>query len=162
MPAATVALRSHRWFGNVRELMSAVRRAAVIDAAALAGPDDRGLGEDTVRSMLPVSIAGMPWGASPEESARLLATLDRTGAHVTPTVDALRVSRMTSYRMRHRHGIVLKRGVARRRLAPPRMVEKRRGAGAGGSVLYLRRHNGLSPPLLIEQGENAGERIGYI
>jgi transcriptional regulator with PAS, ATPase and Fis domain len=106
---AMAALRRHRWPGNVRELMSVVRRAVVIgdgkliDAASLIGLDEP--------PVVPAQGAA-PKPGSPEERARLLATLDRTGENVTSTADALRVSRVTLYRMLRRHGIELKRGLA--------------------------------------------------
>ena len=112
---AMAALRRHRWPGNVRELMSVVRRAVVIgdgpliEANTLTGLQDP-----------PVAIAGSappkPGSASKpgsaEERAALLATLDRTGENITSTADALRVSRVTLYRMLRRHRIELKRGLA--------------------------------------------------
>jgi transcriptional regulator of acetoin/glycerol metabolism len=87
--------------------MSVVRRAVVIgdgpliDTAALTGLDEVAAVE---------SVAAKP--GSPEERATLLATLERLGENVTSTADALRVSRVTLYRMLRRHGIVLKRGLA--------------------------------------------------
>jgi transcriptional regulator with PAS, ATPase and Fis domain len=106
---AMAALRRYRWPGNVRELMSVVRRAVVIgdgpviDTASLIGLDERPAG---------VSLPAAPKPGSPEERAKLLATLDRMGENVTSTADALRVSRVTLYRMLRRHGIELKRGLA--------------------------------------------------
>ena len=106
-PEALAVLRSNRWPGNVRELMSVVRRAVVIgdgpviDTAALTGLDACSVVEP---------VAAKP--GSPEERAALLATLERLGENVTSTADALRVSRVTLYRMLRRHGIVLKRGLA--------------------------------------------------
>ncbi|HBK06621.1 MAG TPA: sigma-54-dependent Fis family transcriptional regulator [Acetobacteraceae bacterium] len=108
-PDATSALRRHRWPGNVRELMSVVRRAVVvgdgplIDATILIGLDDHADG---------TPVPGVPKPGSPEERASLLETLERTGENITSTADALRVSRVTLYRMLRRHGIVLKRGLA--------------------------------------------------
>jgi len=98
----------------VRELMSVVRRAVVIgdgkliDTTALIALDDRPL--DVPLSTPPVSAAPKP--GSPEERATLLATLERMEENITSTADALRVSRVTLYRMLRRHGIVLKRGLA--------------------------------------------------
>jgi transcriptional regulator with PAS, ATPase and Fis domain len=106
---AAAALRRYRWPGNVRELMSVVRRAVVvgdgplIDAATLIGLDDRSDAS---------GVQGVPKPGSPEERASLLETLERTGENITSTADALRVSRVTLYRMLRRHRIVLKRGLA--------------------------------------------------
>ncbi len=108
-PDATAALQRYRWPGNVRELMSVVRRAVVvgdgklIEAATLIGLDDR------VEGTPP---HGSPKPGTAEERTLLLDTLERTGENITSTADALRVSRVTLYRMLRRHGIVLKRGLA--------------------------------------------------
>jgi transcriptional regulator with PAS, ATPase and Fis domain len=112
--AAMAALRRYHWPGNVRELMSVVRRAVVvgdgdlIDAAALSGLDDQSVLDRGPACPAPAA----PKPGSAEERAALLETLDRTGENVTSTADALRVSRVTLYRMLRRHGIVLKRGLA--------------------------------------------------
>ncbi|HEY0184467.1 MAG TPA: sigma 54-interacting transcriptional regulator [Rhodopila sp.] len=106
---AMAALLRNRWPGNVRELMSVVRRAVVIgdgtliDMAALIGLDERLATPHVGRPAKP---------GSAEERAMLLAALDRMGENITSTADALRVSRVTLYRMLRRHGIVLKRGLA--------------------------------------------------
>ena len=119
---AMAALHRHLWPGNVRELMSVVRRAVVIgdgpsiDTAALIGLDDRPEGRPVGRPVgRPISPTSVPVAlkpGSPEERARLLATLDRMGENITSTADALGVSRVTLYRMLRRHDIELKRGLA--------------------------------------------------
>jgi transcriptional regulator with PAS, ATPase and Fis domain len=119
---AMALLRCNRWPGNVRELMSVIRRAVVIgdgpliDTTALVGLDDCAIADPVqAPAATPVSDAqppATPKPGSPEERATLLATLDRMGENITSTADALRVSRVTLYRMLRRHGIVLKRGLA--------------------------------------------------
>jgi transcriptional regulator with PAS, ATPase and Fis domain len=112
-PDALAALRRNRWPGNVRELMSVVRRAVVIgdgkliDTTALIGLDDRPPGASAPPA--PPSAAAKPGSA--EERVMLLAALEQMGENITSTADALRVSRVTLYRMLRRHGIVLKRGL---------------------------------------------------
>ncbi|HEY0423222.1 MAG TPA: sigma 54-interacting transcriptional regulator, partial [Rhodopila sp.] len=106
---AMAALRRYRWPGNVRELMSVVRRAVVvgdgplIDSTMLIGLEDR---PD------PTGVPILLKPGSAEERTALLATLERTGENITSAADALRVSRVTLYRMLRRHDIVLKRGLA--------------------------------------------------
>jgi transcriptional regulator with PAS, ATPase and Fis domain len=106
---AMAALRRYRWPGNVRELMSVVRRAVVvgdgplIDSTMLIGLEDR---PD------PTGVPVLLKPGSAEERTALLATLERTGENITSAADALRVSRVTLYRMLRRHDIVLKRGLA--------------------------------------------------
>ena len=117
-PDAMAALCQYRWPGNVRELMSVVRRAVVIgdgdliDATALVGLDDRPTATLMVANPALAAMPVAPKPGSPEERAVLLVTLDRMAENVTLTADALRVSRVTLYRMLRRHGIVLKRGLA--------------------------------------------------
>ncbi len=107
--AAMTALHRHRWPGNVRELMSVVRRAVVvgdgklIDTVSLIGLDD---------PQAPPRLASPPKPGSLEERTTLLAMLERMDENITSTADALKVSRVTLYRMLRRHGIVLKRGLA--------------------------------------------------
>ena len=106
---AMSALLHYRWPGNVRELMSVIRRAVVIgDGPLIDRGSLTGLEEETAAP----SVCATPRPGSPEERAALLATLDRTGENITSTADALRVSRVTLYRMLRRHDIVLKRGLA--------------------------------------------------
>jgi transcriptional regulator with PAS, ATPase and Fis domain len=118
---AMAALLRNRWPGNVRELMSVVRRAVVIgdgpliDTAALVGLDNEPRdAAEALAVVAPVAAASFaaPKPGSAEERATLLATLERMGENITSTADALRVSRVTLYRMLRRHGIVLKRGLA--------------------------------------------------
>lgn len=109
---AMAALVRHRWPGNVRELMSVIRRAVIvgdgpmIDAASLVGLQD---GPEA--GVIPPTVAKP---GSPEERVALLHALNSTDENVTATADAMKVSRVTLYRMLRRHGILLKRG-----LAPP-------------------------------------------
>jgi transcriptional regulator with PAS, ATPase and Fis domain len=121
---AMLALQRYRWPGNVREMMSVIRRAVVvgddtvIGAEAFAGLDDHRspiiplaiIPSATIRSATIASAAPKP--GSPEERAALVATLERTGENITSAADALSVSRVTLYRMLRRHGIALKRGLA--------------------------------------------------
>ena len=109
---AMSALLHYRWPGNVRELMSVIRRAVVIgDGPLIDRGSLTGLEDGTAAPIIAVA----PKPGSPEERTTLLATLERMGENITSTADALRVSRVTLYRMLRRHGIILKRGLA----APP-------------------------------------------
>jgi transcriptional regulator with PAS, ATPase and Fis domain len=107
--AAERLLLRHGWPGNVRELISVVRRAVVVsDDARLDVADLIGLEDAPV----PPQAAPAPKPGSDEERAVLVATLDRTNENITMTAQALRVSRVTLYRMLRRHQIVLKRGLS--------------------------------------------------
>jgi transcriptional regulator with PAS, ATPase and Fis domain len=104
-------LLRYKWPGNVRELISVVRRAVVVsDEARLDVPDLIGL-EDCSASVEAMP-APTPKPGSDEERDALVSTLERTGENITSTAQALRVSRVTLYRMLRRHRIVLKRGLA--------------------------------------------------
>jgi transcriptional regulator with PAS, ATPase and Fis domain len=111
-PEAMAVFLRYRWPGNVRELMSVVRRAVVvgdgslIDLPSLIGLDDR------PAAAAPPEQTAAPRPGSAEERAALLDALERMGENVTSTADALKVSRVTLYRMLRRHGIALKRGLA--------------------------------------------------
>ncbi|HYZ23166.1 MAG TPA: sigma 54-interacting transcriptional regulator [Rhodopila sp.] len=122
--AAEAALRRHHWPGNVRELMSVVRRAVVVgNTPVVQLADLMGLGQPPDQPAARLATAAPPVTplrpGSPEERTILLATLERMGENVTSTADALNVSRVTLYRMLHRHGIILKRG-----LAPPPIARR--------------------------------------
>jgi transcriptional regulator with PAS, ATPase and Fis domain len=109
-PSALTALGRYRWPGNVRELMSVVRRAVIIgdgpliEAATLIGLDDRSESRPTAPATLRPGSA--------EECAALVQALEQTQENITLAAEALKVSRVTLYRMLRRHGILLKRGLA--------------------------------------------------
>jgi transcriptional regulator with PAS, ATPase and Fis domain len=119
-PEAMAALLTYRWPGNVRELMSVVRRAVVVGDGSLIGLSSL-IGLDD-RPASPPEHPAAPRPGSAEERAALVDALERMGENVTSTADALKVSRVTLYRMLRRHGIELKRGLAE----PP--VSRRRPA----------------------------------
>jgi transcriptional regulator with PAS, ATPase and Fis domain len=106
---AMATLLTYHWPGNVRELMSVVRRAVVVSDGSQIGTSALMGLEETAEPPTPVTT---PRPGSAEERATLVHALERMGENVTSTADALKVSRVTLYRMLRRHGIVLKRGLA--------------------------------------------------
>ncbi len=116
-PAALEALRRHDWPGNIRELMSTIRRAVVIGDGPLVGRGELlGLDEPALLisagAIAAPSADGMrPLPGSEEERAALLHALTTTRENVTMTAHELGVSRVTLYRMLRRHGINLHRGL---------------------------------------------------
>jgi transcriptional regulator with GAF, ATPase, and Fis domain len=56
-PNATVALRKHGWPGNVRELENRLKKAIVLCDSTVLGPDDLGLGDDALPTILPLAEA---------------------------------------------------------------------------------------------------------
>jgi transcriptional regulator with PAS, ATPase and Fis domain len=117
-PDALEALRGHPWPGNIRELMSAIRRAVVIgDGPMIArnellGIDD--LATETPASPVSAALSSDPARPQPgteEERRALLHALASTRENVTLTAQELGVSRVTLYRMLRRHAISLHRGL---------------------------------------------------
>jgi transcriptional regulator with PAS, ATPase and Fis domain len=114
-PRAMQMLCRHEWPGNVRELMSVVRRAVVIGdgplvtEADLIGLDGAPRSQPTPPSPLPSPSRPRP--GSEAERDVLLRTLADTQENITSTAQQLGVSRITLYRMLHRHAIVLNRGL---------------------------------------------------
>ncbi|MBV9249578.1 MAG: sigma 54-interacting transcriptional regulator [Acetobacteraceae bacterium] len=111
------ALRRHRWPGNIRELMSVIRRAVVIGDGPVVRLQDL-MGLDDYHEPEPGSrylgSLGKPMPAKPgseEERQALIDALARTQENVTLTAQALGVSRVTLYRMLRRHAISLSRGL---------------------------------------------------
>jgi transcriptional regulator with PAS, ATPase and Fis domain len=122
-PAAMERLRAHAWSGNVRELMSTIRRAVIVtDAARIAADDLYGLNEAELPPPAIQEPAIRPRPGSEAERAVLRDTLLRTQENVTLTAQILSVSRVTLYRMLRRHAIELGRG-----LRGPPIATKGRG-----------------------------------
>ena len=109
-PDAIDALRQHAWPGNVRELMSVIRRTVVIsNSPVVAVTDLIGLhDQDRTPSVPPASKRPLP--GSEEERLALVGALERTQENIAETARELNVSRVTLYRMLHRHAILLTRG----------------------------------------------------
>ncbi len=118
-PAALDALRRHRWPGNIRELMSTIRRAVVIgDGPLLERCELLGLDEPAAAAVaqqvdLPAHAidALRPQPGSEDERMVLMQALASTRENVTLTAQELGVSRVTLYRMLRRHAISLHRGL---------------------------------------------------
>jgi transcriptional regulator with PAS, ATPase and Fis domain len=112
-PEAMQMLCRHDWPGNVRELMSVIRRAVVIGNGPLVAHTDL-LGLDDAmraRGASPSAPAPRPPPCSEAEKSVLLRVLGETQENITLTAQALGVSRVTLYRMLHRHAITLNRGL---------------------------------------------------
>jgi transcriptional regulator with PAS, ATPase and Fis domain len=110
-PDAIDALRRYNWPGNVRELMSVVRRTVIIGSSpVIAAADLIGLDEPS-RPSTAEAVPLRPQPGSEAERAALLSALAHTQENVSLTAQRLGVSRVTLYRMLHRHAIVLNRGL---------------------------------------------------
>jgi transcriptional regulator with PAS, ATPase and Fis domain len=119
-PGSMQMLCRHEWPGNVRELMSVIRRAVVIGDGPLVRETDLIGLDNALRSQTPpvspvVPPPSRPRPGSDAEREVLLRTLADTQENITSTAQQLGVSRITLYRMLHRHTIVLNRGLK----APP-------------------------------------------
>ena len=124
-PDAIDALQRHDWPGNIRELMSVIRRTAVIsDGPMIAATDLIGLSEpDRTTSAAPASARPEP--GSDGERLYLVDALARAQENITATAKGLGVSRVTLYRMLRRHDISLNRGL---KAAPGRTDPQRQSA----------------------------------
>ena len=109
-PDAIETLRQYGWPGNVRELMSMVRRTVIIgNSPVISAADLIGLDETAhVSAVEPVPLRPQP--GSESERTALLNALAHTEENVSLTAQRLGVSRVTLYRMLHRHAIMLNRG----------------------------------------------------
>jgi transcriptional regulator with PAS, ATPase and Fis domain len=112
-PDALQMLCRYDWPGNVRELMSVIRRAVVIgNEARVAQGDLVGLANSVqARGATPTAPAPRPPPCSEAERDVLLHVLSETQENITLTAQQLGVSRVTLYRMLHRHSITLNRGL---------------------------------------------------
>ena len=125
-PEAMEILRHYHWPGNVRELMSTIRRTVVIgNSPVVTATDLVGLDVDrpefvssaTASALFarsartPPSHLARPRPGSDAERTVLLSTLANTEENITLTAQELGVSRVTLYRMLHRHAIELNRGM---------------------------------------------------
>jgi transcriptional regulator with PAS, ATPase and Fis domain len=118
-PAAMAKLRQYEWPGNVRELMSTIRRTVVVGNAPLVTETDLiGLGEApapkaSVMPPQPRQALPRPRPSTGSEAERmaLLSALKNTQENITLAAQELGVSRVTLYRMLHRHTISLDRAM---------------------------------------------------
>jgi transcriptional regulator of acetoin/glycerol metabolism len=101
------------WPGTVRELMSVIRRAVVIgNETQVVEGDLVGFASAVhMPGVTPTTPAPRPPPCSEAEREVLLRVLSETGENITLTAQQLGVSRVTLYRMLHRHSITLNRGL---------------------------------------------------
>ncbi len=110
-PDAVEALNNYHWPGNIRELMSVIRRTVVISNGPLISAAELiGLGERDHSFSMPAT-PGRPQPGSEDERLALVDALARARENITETARGLGVSRVTLYRMLHRHAIALNRGL---------------------------------------------------
>jgi len=112
-PEALQMLCRYDWPGNVRELMSVIRRAVVIgnETQVVEGDLVGFASAGHTRGVAPPAPAPRPPPCSEAEREVLLRVLSETGENITLTAQQLGVSRVTLYRMLHRHSITLSRGL---------------------------------------------------
>ncbi len=126
-PDALEVLRRYSWPGNVRELMSVIRRTVIVgNSSMIAAGDLIGL-SDQAQPPAAVATPLRPQPGSDAEREALLDALAHAQENVTMTAQQLGVSRVTLYRMLHRHAIVLNRGLK----AAPGAARQAAGGGGG-------------------------------
>jgi transcriptional regulator with PAS, ATPase and Fis domain len=125
-PDAIAALNQYYWPGNIRELMSVIRRTVVIsNGPTISAAELIGLGEPDHTFSMPAASA-RPVPGSEDERLALIDALTRARENITETARGLGVSRVTLYRMLHRHSISLSRGL---KATPGQAVPRGRSAG---------------------------------
>jgi transcriptional regulator with PAS, ATPase and Fis domain len=101
------AIRRYYWPGNVREMISAIRRAVVMGTEPLVTKLELSLPLDaSARSQLKLSQKTSTLRLRPgsiQEHTALQQALARNGRNITKTAADLAVSRVTIYRMMKRH-----------------------------------------------------------
>lgn len=134
--AAIAAIRAHTWPGNVREMISSVRRGivlaerGVVTAAAMGIPSAGESGGGSGQASAPQETAPVRPAPTLEEFAAGKATLgdaqqevqrvmvrralDRNRGKIAPAAKELGVSRMTMYRMLERYNVESDRGAGDR------------------------------------------------
>ena len=107
-PDAVKMMEAYPWPGNVRELIATIRRAVVLSNGRQIEPGDLRL-----ESVQPASAPGLPPVSRPPpgteaEREILLQTLQQTKFNITKTAQALKVSRVTLYRMLRRNRLMMR------------------------------------------------------
>lgn len=97
---ATQAMMQYTWPGNVRELINRVRRAIVMT-------DNRKITAEDLQLHGGVEVPRKTLDAIREEAEReaIRTVMASHGFHVVPAARELNVSRVTLYRLMHKHNI---------------------------------------------------------
>jgi two-component system NtrC family response regulator len=100
-PEALVALESHAWPGNVREMENLIKRATIMADGLLISADDLGLNTKDGESM-PLNLRQVR-----DEAERKAVTraLSRTQHNVAQTAELLGISRPTLYDLMNKFGM---------------------------------------------------------
>jgi two-component system NtrC family response regulator len=108
------AIEDHAWSGNVRQLLSAVRRAVIMADASLVGCEDLGLPRPTDDDAGAEHTAGAATGdldlravRETAERQAVLAAMARTNSNIQKAAELLGVSRPTLYDLMRRLAISL-------------------------------------------------------
>ena len=105
---AMVAIEAHAWPGNVRQLLNATKRAAIMADGARVSADDLGLavpeGADGVGEVEPASL-DLRQAREAAERQVVLSALARTAGNMARTAEVLGVSRPTLYDLMNRLAI---------------------------------------------------------
>ena len=97
------AMRGFDWPGHVRELLNRVQRAAVTAESELISARDLGLAE-----LVPATAPGeLELARAAAERDAVLACLRQCGFNISEAARRLKVSRVTVYRLCHKHRLVL-------------------------------------------------------
>jgi transcriptional regulator with PAS, ATPase and Fis domain len=92
-PSAIVAIKRHRWSGNIRELENRIKKAVVLADKAMLGPDDLGLSPDDLPPILNLVEAREKW-----QRDYINEVLELNGGNRTKTARDLGVDPRTIFR----------------------------------------------------------------
>jgi len=99
---ALESISSHRWPGNVREMINRVRRALVMCDGRMITPADLGLSDDTDNGI----VMTLEQAREQAEAQTIRHALARNNRNISRTSRELGVSRVTLYRLLNKHGLV--------------------------------------------------------
>jgi DNA-binding NtrC family response regulator len=104
-PAALELMQSYSWPGDVRELMTVIRRAVVLSDSPVIQPADLQLQTSQQGALVVADLAAHPMPGSVAERDMLLKVLRESRFNISRTAHALGRSRVTLYRMLARNGL---------------------------------------------------------
>jgi DNA-binding NtrC family response regulator len=99
---AVEAMQHYSWPGNVREMISRIRRAMVLCETRMIQPSDLGLESGTIRALGKLKDI-----RSSAERGGLESALAQTGYNITKSANLLGISRVTLYKLCKKHKIKL-------------------------------------------------------
>jgi two-component system NtrC family response regulator len=104
-PEAVIAIRTHAWPGNIRELVNRIRRAVVMAEEVTITPDNLGLHLNALNPDPLINGLGLKEAKARFEAEFLAATLTRYRGNVQLAAMALKTSRSVVYHLMRKYEI---------------------------------------------------------